>query len=448
VEYRTLDDLNRLAEDDRAALLGLAGLGLPTSNSHLARVMAGTRGFPQAQAWAANPRLLQERLLRLQGLGLAETTRQGYWVCAEPALESAARMAFAQGVLGRLHQGAVTGTGHGAVLPEARMRCRAELRLAFLEGSHQRWLPLRQRFEQQFGDTIRHRDPLGLICGGPFEPVWFETLDPAAQAYGCQALLLDQALHGLRSRAFLDWMEIQAATPRATPSALPLMLFLILQGRSAELGAWKAAQPAGTRNGYAWPALEALEALAAGQPARAADRFGQSLARLEQASGRRAALLPGLYEPFHILALLALRDPRARERTLLLARRDPQDPMPAALHRLGQSLAGIPLPPPKPRVTPNTVLNLFMEALGAYLGGEPLAPEQPDRLLRACAPLPLGWFAKELLELRNRLQGQPARPSPLLDLVPQQAPWERALASLRRLGQDRPPAPMEKPGKH
>jgi len=133
---------------------------------------------------------------------------------------------------------------------------------------------------------------------------------------------------------------------------------------------------------------------------------------------------------------------------LLLARRDPQDPMPAALHRLGQSLAGIPLPPPKPRVTPNTVLNLFMEALAAYLGGEPLAPEQPDRLLRACAPLPLGWFAKELLELHNRLQGQPARPSPLLDLVPQQAPWERALASLRRLGQDHPPAPTENPGKY
>ena len=73
--------------------MGLAGLGLPTSNSHLARVMAAAR-VPQAEVWAANPRMLQERLLRLKDLGLAETTRQGYWVCADRALESAARMAF------------------------------------------------------------------------------------------------------------------------------------------------------------------------------------------------------------------------------------------------------------------------------------------------------------------------------------------------------------------
>ena len=434
-EFCTMDGLNRLAEDDRAALLGLAGLGLPTSNSHLARVMAGTRGFPQAPAWAANPRLLQERLLRLKGLGLAETTRQGYWICAETALESAARMAFARGVLGRLHQGALTGAGHGAVQPDARMRCRAELRLAFLEGDHARWLPLRQRFNQQFGAALRHRDPLSFICGDPFEPAWFGALDPAAQAYGCQALLLDQALLGLRSQAFLEWLDLQAQTARATPSALSIMLFLILQGRARELGPWKDVQPPRTRSTYGWAALEAMEALAAGDPALAAARFKQSLARLEQASGRGTALLPGIYEPFHILALLVIRDPQARDRIELLGRRDREDPIPATLRRLAQALAGIPGPPPRPRVTPNTVLNLFLEALGAYLAGETPGPEQPDRLLRACAPLPLGWFAAELLELRDRLQGRPARPSPLLDLMPRQAPWERALASMRRLGQ-------------
>jgi len=67
----------------RVRLLGLAGLGLPTSNSHLARVMAGTRGFPQAPAWAANPRLLQERLLRLKGLGLAEMPNTNYLKAAK-----------------------------------------------------------------------------------------------------------------------------------------------------------------------------------------------------------------------------------------------------------------------------------------------------------------------------------------------------------------------------
>jgi hypothetical protein len=444
-DFCSLEDLDRLPEDDRTVLIGLAGLGLPTSNSHLARVLAETLALPRTQAWAANPRLMQERLLRLKSLGLAETTRQGYWTCAEKGLESAARMAHAQGLLRRLHQGAVAGTGFGSVQADARGRCRAELRLAFLEGDHQRWLPLRERFAQQFGATIRCRDPLGLICGGPFEPSWFETLGPAAQAYGCQALLLDQVLLGLRSPAFLAWMETEAKTPRPTPSALTIMLFLVLQDRSLELGAWMARQPAGTRNGYAWPALEGLAALAAGEPARSAAGFAQSLARLRQATGRRDPLLPGLYEPFHILALLGTREApaarRAQERIDLLGRRDREDPLhPIAsnLQRLALALAGGCPAPRKAAImaqlTPrSTAFSLCLETLGAYLAGETVAPELPDRLLRASAPLPLAWLSAALGELRNRLQDQPPQPNPLLDLVPQQAAWERALESLRRL---------------
>ena len=419
--------------------MGLAGLGLPTSNSHLARVMAAAR-VPQAEAWAANPRMLQERLLRLKDLGLAETTRQGYWVCADRALESAARMAFARGLLGRLHAGALNGSP-GMVLADAFGRSRAELRLAFLEGRHEAWLPLRERFAQQFGASIRHRDPLALVCGGPFEPAWFDTLGPAAQAYGCQALLLDQALLGRSSPAWMAWMEARSRQPRATPSALSIMLFLVLQGRTAELAAWQAAQPARTREGYAWPALEAMAALASGDPAGAAARFAQSLARLAQATGRPDPVLPGLYEPFHILALLAVRAPGARARIAQLERRDREDPLqPAAapLARLARALDGGPPPPPRTRLTPSTVLNAVLEVLASYLGGEPVAPELPERLRKACAPLPLAWLGAELLELRNRLQGLPVRPSPLLDLVPQQAPWERALASLRQLGQENP----------
>lgn len=440
--FCTLEDLGRLPEDDQAALMGLAGLGLPASNSHLARVMAAARGLPQAEAWAANPRMLQERLVHLKGLGLAETTRQGYWVCAERALESAARMAFARGLLGRLHSGALAG-GNGAVLADARARSRAELRLAFLEGRHEAWLPLRERFAQQFGAGIRHRDPLALVCGAPFEPSWFDTLGPAAQAYGCQALLLDHALLGLGSPAWMAWMEARTRQPRSTPSALSIMLFLVLQGRTAELPAWQAVQPPATRAGYAWPALEAMAALAAGDPARAAARFAESLARLARATGRPDPLLPGLYEPFHILSLLAIREPRARDRIAALGRRDPEDPLrPAAaiLGRLAAAMDGAPPAPPR-RLTPGTVLNAFLEVLCAYLAGAPLAPEVPERLLKAVTPLPLAWFGAELLELRNRFQNQPARPSPLLDLVPQQAPWERALASMRQLGQGSPMNP-------
>ena len=85
----TLDDLGRLPESDRLALMGLAGLGLPASNSHLAKVLAGA-GCGPAQAWCANPRRLQEVLLGLQARGLAQAGRNGYWACSERSLESAA----------------------------------------------------------------------------------------------------------------------------------------------------------------------------------------------------------------------------------------------------------------------------------------------------------------------------------------------------------------------
>ena len=446
----TVASLEKLAEDDLAVLLGLAGLGLPTSNSHLARVMAGARGFPQAQAWAANPRLIQERLLHLQSLGLAETTRQGYWICAGRALEPAARMAFAKGLLRRLHQGAITGS-YGSVAPDARARILAELRLAFLEGSHERWLPLRERFSQQFGETIRFRDPLAIICGGPFEPAWFEALPPGAQAYGCQALLLDQVLLGLRSPAFLAWMGTQAGTPRPAQSALTILLFLALQARTGEMGPWMALQPPGLRGGYAWSALEGLMALASGDPARSASCFGESAARLQKASGRPDPLLPGPYEPFHILALLARGEARdrvkARERIARLGRRhreDPAQPVAESLGRLAMTLAGGRPAPARTgtpgRLTPAaTAFTQFMEILCAYLAGEPLAPNQLDRACRACAPLPLAWFSAALGELRTRLQGGPAQPDPLLDLIPQKAAWERALDSLQRLGGPEPP---------
>jgi len=427
-------------------LMGLAGLGLPTSNSHLAKVMAEAGGFPQARAWAANPRRIQEILAELQAGGLAQSSGRGYWSCTELSLESAARLAFAKGMLRRLHSGAVAGSGYGSVVADARLRCRAELRLAFLEGDHERWLPLRETFAQTFGATIRFRDPLALICGGPFEPAWFAALDPGAQAYGCQALLMDQVLLGLRSPAFSDWLDAQAKTPRPTPAAPSIMLFLALQGRSRETGAWTGVQSQAMRNGYAWPALEALAALAEGNPARAAAGFAESAARLQKATRKRNVTLPGLFEPFHVLALLGTRDPGAlrlaQDRIERLERRDWDDPLrPAAgiLRRLAQVRAGAQVEPRKtdilaPITAKTTPLTLFLEALGAYLAGETLARELPERVKRVCEPLPLAWFTAEMTELQNRLLGRPDRPSPLLDLIPREAPWERALESLEQLG--------------
>ena len=450
--FCTLEYLGRLPEEQRTVLMGLAGLGLPSTNSHLAKVMAEA-GIPEARAWAANPRRIEQILQDLLAKGLAETTQRGFWRCAETCLESAAREAFARKVLRRLHQGAIAAGNYYSSVPDARMRCRAELRLEFMEGRHERWLPLREHFAQHFGATIRYRDPLALVCGGPFEPSWFETLDAGAQAYGCQALLMDQVLLGLRSPFFLEWMEARSRTPRAVAAAPSMLLYLLLQGRPGDARAWMACQAPGLRDTYAWPALEALGGLAAGDPALAAARFAESAARLQKATRKRAIALPGLFEPFHILALMGTRQPQAlrlaQERIALLEKRDWDDPLApiaSALRRLSLAQAG---GHPEPRRTgllarftaKTTPLAMFLETLAAYLAGEDLPPELPDRVLRACEPLPLGWFSAELAELGHRLRGGPARPSPLLDLIPREAAWVRVLESLRHLGAPALPPP-------
>jgi hypothetical protein len=67
------------------------------------------------------------------------------------------------------------------------------------------------------------------------------------------------------------------------------------------------------------------------------------------------------------------------------------------------------------------------------LAGNPTPPDHLEQVRKACAGLPLGWFSAELEELGRRQQGQSPRPSPLLDLMPALAPWERALNAIQRL---------------
>jgi hypothetical protein len=439
VDSCTQEDLARLPEEPRAALLGLAGLGLPVTNGHLAQVLAAA-GMPQARAWAGNPADLQKRLQELRGLGLAQVDRTGHWSCAARAIEAAARAAFAQGLLGRLFQGALNGAGPGALGADPEARARAELRLAFLEGRHRQWLPLRTAYHRRFQDRLRGRDPLALICGGPFEPDWFTRLEPAASAYGCQALLQDAVLLGRPDPGFLAWIEAQAQRPRTTPCARSFLLYQLLQGRPVDTAAWAARQPQEERNAYAWPALEGLAAIAVGQAGAAVGHFATALARLGAAGGG-AAPLPGLMEPLHILALLA--DPGQSARDLARTRLEPLARLPesnplaaaaAALGRLaldrGAHWTGLRLPSP-PEPFPPAIQ--FLDLLCAHLAGLPVSADHLEQVRQACAPLPLGWFSAALEELGHRLQGRPPRPAPLLDLMPALPSWERALNAMQRL---------------
>lgn len=449
-QFTTLDNLARLPDDERVALMGLAGVGLPASNSHLARLLAGLGRFPQAPAWAENPRRLQEVLAGLQARGLAGSPRPGYWACTGRSLESAARMAFAEGILGRLHRSAVAASGFGTVVPDAFLRLRGELRLALLEGGPQRWLTAREQFAAHFGKALGHRDPLCLVCAGPFEPGWFETLPAPAQAYGCQALLYAALLHGDRDPAFLPWLEARAEAPRSGPAALPVLVHLAFQGRRPDLERWLAVQGPDLRASPVWPSVEAMAALAGGDPAGAVGRFSESLARLRQTAQARNLqadpVLPGPFEPCHVLALVAVGDlDLARARVALLARRDRDDPLAAAAvpldslvrTRAGAAPEGLAWDRPGPRIPPYA---RFLDLLGAHLEGLPVPPDLTGRVRRACAALPLGWFARELEELEARQGGRPPRPSPLLDLAPRGEPWERALERLRQLGQPGSPA--------
>jgi superfamily II DNA or RNA helicase len=440
--WKTLAELRSLPEEEQAVLMGLAGLGLPCTNSHLALTLGRAGGFPQAQAWIENPRKVQDLLARLKSRGLLEE-RRGFWHCSEASLESSARLAFARGVLRRLYQAGHTAGPGAGMMPDGALRSRAELRMVFMEGLTERWMPLRERFADQYSGAVARRDPLALICSGPFEPEWFDGLDPAAQAFGCNALLQDHTLHNHPAPGWMAWMDAHTRTLAPSASAMPFIQYLILQGRLPEARAWMEAQPPRIRQHYAWSNLEALAALAEGKPALAAERYGASLAALRKVTRKKNAALPGFHDAFHILALLGTREPvslrLADERIALLDRGEWSSPLkdiPELLAHLSRLLSGARpgrdshLGPPRD-LSP---LALVLAAVAAHLGADTLPPDLPERALRACAPLPFGWFAAELTELNRRLRGETPRPSALLDLVPREAAWERTLDSLERLG--------------
>lgn len=408
-------------------LAGLAGLGLPTANGHLAQALARAGAHPEAPAWAANPRKVQALLERLAGRGLA-VERRAHWHCRETCLESAARMA-GPALLARLYHAYRPGPGS---VPDGAMRSRAELRLALVQGRTQDWLALRARFREAFASALAGRDPLALVCGGPFEPAWFEALGPEAQALGCHALQLDHALLGLRDPAWLAWMEARAAGNASGPLAPALVVHDLLQGRLERARTRMAAQPEGVRRHPGWPSLEGLASLAAGEAAQAALHYQDAARRIQ-------GPLPGLHEPFHILALLGSRQRQApllaRARAERLARETgPLGSLGGVLGWLCGALDGAPDPLAVEAPGP---LGLALTACCAHLGGRPLPASRLQAAREACEGL-LAWPGEDLAELARRADGEAPRPRPLLDLAPPEAPWERALRAIARMG-----APLE-----
>jgi len=415
--------LRDLPEAERAVLTGLAGLGVPTANGHLAQALARAAAHPEAPAWAANPRKVQTLLERLAAKGLA-VERRGHWHCREACLESAARLA-GPALLARLFHAVRPGPG---MVPDGAMRSRAELRLALVEGRTQDWLTLRASFREAFAPALAGRDPLALVCGRPFDPAWFQGLGPEAQALGSHALLLDHALFGHRDPAWMAWVEERAAGPATGPLAPTLIVQDLLQGRLDRARARMGAQGEGARRHPAWPALEGLAALSAGEAAQAALHYQEAARRIQ-------GPLPGLHEPFHILALLGSRQRQApllaRNRAERLAREGgPLGALGGVLTWLCGALEGMPEPLGPEAPGP---LGLALTACCAHLGGQPLPVPRIQAALAACEGL-LAWPAADLAELARRAGGGAPHPRPLLDLAPPEAPWERALRAIARMG--------------
>jgi len=440
--WSSMEDLRGLTQDEQVILMGLAALGLPATNAHLAQTLLRSGGFPQAQPWTANPRKVQDLLTLLRGRGLVEE-RRGYWHCTAASVESSARLAFERKHLRRIHHAGHPSGSLGGMVPDGAMRSLAELRLEFMEGHTEAWLPLRERFADTFVNATQHRDPLALICAAPFEPAWFDALPPPSQAFGCNALLQDHLLHNQPAPGWLDWMDAHTRTPAPSAAAMPFIQYLLFQGRTGDARAWMAIQPPKIREHYAWTNLEALAALAEGDAALAVERYGTSLAALRKLTRKKNVNLPGLHDPLHILALLGTREPAALrladERILLLDRADWGNPLrdlPGLLAHLARLLSGAKPEHDLHRRLPRdlTPFGLVLAAIASHLGGETTPPDLPVRALRALAPLPFGWFAAEIAELVRRLAGETPHPSPLLDLVPREAAWERVLDSLARMG--------------
>jgi superfamily II DNA or RNA helicase len=442
-----LSQLRPLAE---ALLMAMAAIGQPAARGHLAHTLARSGVAPEAARWVQDPAGMAPALDQLAAAGLAREVRNGFWGIVPAALEPVCRRAHRQGRLKTLAAAGQASYDAGKVILDSLGRDLAAFRLAFLEGRGADWQAAQARLRQVHGAALEYREPLALICAQPFDPAWFEALSPAQQAHGAWALLHDQAVHGRPEPAFRDWLEARAGT-RPNPLG-PVAEYLVLAARGDEAAALLARLSPAQRALPPMAMLQAALDLVQGRPDRSAAGFRAVLADLAAGARRRAVHLPGLMDLFCLLAFLGEGRSRpdhcppgtgpsaAAERLDLLERRPPGDPLAGLAaplrrllhHRLGQPRPVEPGPPPA------TALAGFVAALCGYLCGDRPDPEVLDALRARLAPLPLGLFQSELTELRRRARGALGGPvRPLLDLVPHQETWERALEELHGLARHR-----------
>jgi len=431
-------ELEKLQPLPEALLMAMGAIGQPAARSHLAQTLVRARVAPQAEPWIRNPNGMTPLLNHLRDAGLAQEEHRGFWTLTAGAREAVCRRAFRKGHLKALAAAGQCSYDAGKVVLDGLGRDLAAFRLAFLEGRTEDWLLAQERLSQHHRGALGHRDPLAVICGQPFDAAWFESLPPAHQSYGAWALLHDQTLHHRPNDTFRAWME---ARSRTKPSPLgPMTEYLLMEGRLDEAWALLDRLKPPQRELTPIQLLEALLNLLKGHPPEAAAGFEAVLEKV--AMGRRKVVhLPGLMDPFFILALIGKGDPdalrTASERLELLGRRHVTDPLAAMqepLQRLLLHRLGLPPRPETPAREQVRGLARFVEVLCAYLCEARMAPGTLEAAQMELTGLPLGLFGRELEELRRRARGGlSGDPFPFLDLVHHSETWERALQDLQGL---------------
>ena len=457
VLWVTDQELDKLPPLSDAILMAMGAIGQPAARSHLAQTLVRSRVAPQAEPWIRNPAGMVPVLNQLREAGLAREVNRGFWTLTAGALEVVCRRAQRKGHLKALASAGQAAYDAGKVLLDGLGRDLAAFRLAFLEGRGEDWLAAQERLGQTHRAALEQRDPLALICGRPFDPAWFESLEPAQQSYAAWALLYDQVVQHRPEPAFRAWMETRS---RTRPSPLgPMLEYLVLEGRLDEAGALLARLSPAQRALTPIALLQAALELALGHTAQAAAGFEAVLEDLGRGARRRAVHLPGLMDLFCILAFLGLGGERglqaASERLELLERRLPADPLAALqaplrrllLRQLGLPPASLPdgrTPDGRTPASQPRGLARFVDLLCSYLCAERLDPEAIRTAQAELAEVPLGLFQGALEEIRRRGRGAATVAWPFLDLVPHSESWEKALEDLHGLVR---PAASQRPGR-
>jgi SNF2-related domain/Helicase conserved C-terminal domain len=331
------------------------------------------------------------------------------------------------------------------------------LRIAVYSGAMDAVAEQLEYMLDRFPRELRKNDPLVEIYANPFDGLWLEGLPDELRLHVLRTLLVDSAL-ALRPAA-----EAFALLERLCPEAnrewaLCLAEQCLLRGQLVGIEA--------LLTGGDEPKELALSGwlhFIQGDTEGSIARYGEALKALRKATRKRNLYISGLPGVFYVLALMRSGDPDhlslARRQTAMAMKLQWEDPYLDVFSLLD---ACIDVLQGKSRVTDQYRLaedsrsfephvTLFHALALTWAGGKP-KKAHTDRLVdcgRTAQDAGMAWYAAACAGLLDRFDrpfeweaSKPARQAEgfygLVDLIPRQEAWQRALDALKALNAGRP----------